>query len=118
MICALAASVVGWQREPASTEAASPVIDGADLVHSKGCSSCHQVAGSQPIGGAPSLVDARSWAASRRPGMSAEEYVAESIRAPSTFVSPAWDDSRDFGMPDLGLTDDEIDALVTFLLRG
>ena len=46
--------------------------------------------------------------------MSAEEYVAESVRAPDDFISPAF---RPYGgpasaMPVLDVADDELDALV------
>jgi mono/diheme cytochrome c family protein len=124
-LCAAIASVVGWQTE-STTGATSPAtadgrLDGARLFRSKGCASCHAPSDSSPVRGAfPSLVGAAEWAGDRRPGLTAEQYVAESIRAPSAFISPAFDgpSGGTEGMPDLGLTDEEIDALVTYVLQG
>jgi len=47
------------------------------------------------------------------PGLSAEAYVRESIREPGAFVVPGY---AGMEMPQLGLTDAEIDAVVAILL--
>jgi mono/diheme cytochrome c family protein len=75
---------------------------------------------SSPFGGFPSLVDASTWAAQRKPGMSAADYLRESLRKPTAFVSPAFVDSGGptSGMPDLGLSDAEIEAVVRYLLAA
>ena len=127
-VCAAVASVVSWQTETVSTAStAAPAADpvrsiGAQLFHSKGCATCHDASGSTAFvgDGFPSLVDAAEWAGERRPGMSADEYVSESIRTPSAFISPAFRGpiAGIEGMPDLGLTEVEIDALVDYLLQG
>jgi mono/diheme cytochrome c family protein len=120
-VCAAAAGLVGWQTESATTAIASGPLDGAGLFRSKGCAACHNARGSNAqYVDFPSLVDAPSWAGDRRPGLSAEDYVAESIRAPSIFISPAFVSTGGptEGMPDLGLTAAEIDALVDFVLQG
>ena len=94
-------------------------LEGEELFHAKGCATCHTGPDSTAvIGGFPSLRAASTWAPDRRPGTSAEEYLAESIRAPSAFISPAFDSSvgPTGAMPELGLTEAEIDALVAYLL--
>lgn len=94
-------------------------FDGEALFRNRGCAGCHMSEG--PGGSAPSLVAVEGWADERRPGMTAEEYVAESIRDPQAFISP------DFrprpgqplqAMPDLELTEEEIEAVVAYLLEG
>jgi mono/diheme cytochrome c family protein len=95
------------------------VDDGSQLFRAKGCASCHD----GPDGHAafdqfPSLAHAPSWAADRRSGMTAEEYIAQSIRDPGAFISPAWVGGGPVTeMPQLGLTDAEIGVLVDYLLE-
>jgi mono/diheme cytochrome c family protein len=90
-------------------------LDGASLFTIKGCTACHDRPDSESLTDAgPSLVDVRSWAGERVDGLSAEEYVEQSMRNPSAFISP-----RAMGgasMPLLRLSDDEIEALVDYLL--
>ncbi len=117
-VTSFAATVAVWTADaaPGATNA-TPV--GAAIFQSKGCAACHSGPdSSSSFGDQPSLVDAPTWAAQRRPGMSATDYLRESVRNPSVFVSPAFVDSGGptDGMPDLGLTVAEIDAVVEYLL--
>ena len=82
------------------------------------CSICHKIESvPESIGGiGPELTHIGTIVADRKPGMSAEEYIRESIREPEAFITP------DF-LPGLmttaitqGLTDEQVDALVAFLL--
>ena len=82
------------------------------------CSACHTVEGvsSGLIG--PDLTNIGAEGGSRRPGMSTEAYIGESIRDPEAFIC---DVPR--CVPGLmtesitqGLTDGEVDLLVAFLL--
>jgi hypothetical protein len=69
--------------------------------------------------GFPSLAEAPSWAGERRPGLSAEDYLTESMAAPGVFISPEFSRGQSgptTGMPQLRLTSEEIDALVVYLL--
>jgi hypothetical protein len=52
--------------------------------------------------------------------VSARQYLAESIRSPSAFVSPAFSPGRGpaASMPRLGLDDGDIEAVVDYLLQG
>ena len=121
-ILAAAASVVSWQSggSPRDEATAPATLDGATLFQSKGCAACHTGPSSATaIGGAPSLVAASSWAGARRAGLTAHDYLVESIRTPSAFLSPQWHGGGGVsGMPDLGLSDAEIAALVDHLLEG
>lgn len=103
--------------EGATTASAS--VDGPQLFLQKGCSRCHLGPDTEPFGqGFPPLDDAASWAGSRRKGMTAEEYLSESMRVPSAFISPAFNGSigGTRQMPTLMLSPEEIDAIVEYLL--
>ncbi len=111
--------VATWGRGDRST-AAIP-IDGASLFQAKGCATCHRGPDTRPLfDGYPPLDDAASWAADRRPGMSAADYLAESMAAPDAFSSPAFlgGSGPSSSMPRLRLTSEEIEALVAYLLGG
>lgn len=118
-----AASIVGWG--PTSSKAAAPSspsigLDGAALFRAKGCSSCHNGPDTRSfIDGFPDLSDAASFAGSRVPGMSAEDYIAESIKQPGAFISPAFHGGvgPTTFMPTLDVSGAEIDALVAYLLH-
>ena len=81
-----------------------------------GCAACHAIEGISTGAVGPDLTHLGTDASTRKPGMSAEAYVEESIRAPEAFVAPG-------GIPGImtaaltsGLSDDEVKALVDFLL--
>lgn len=116
---ALSAGASVASRSPAAAGAVAftEVERGRALFSAKGCVSCHAKAGEpHPIAAVgPDLTDLAPRAGSRKPGMSAEAYVHESIKAPSAFIVPGYG-SATFGMPDLGLSDDEIASLAAFLL--
>jgi mono/diheme cytochrome c family protein len=89
------------------------------LFRTKGCASCHNGPETEAIVGiGPDLSDAASWAGDRRPAMSAEDYVAESVRTPGAFTSPAFQPigGPTEAMPLLDVSDAELDALVSYLL--
>ena len=119
------ASLVGWTSTSSSTSrssasSASATFDGASLFQAKGCSTCHNGPDTHAlIEGFPTLADVPSFAGSRRPGYSAEEYVAESIKEPWAFRSPAFQGGvgPTTQMPVLDVSDAEVDALVAYLLH-
>ena len=122
-VAALAAAAIGWQREEvasAGPQRERATWDGASLFRAKGCASCHDGPSSTASTEFPSLADASSWAGSRRGGLLAEEYLAESIREPWAFTSPEFQPSGGptTAMPALGLSEAEIDAIVVYLLAG
>jgi len=112
LLCiAFALVFVGCAPEAPATE---PVARGRQLYHSLGCANCHELnLFGQPLG--PPLDHVGTLAGTRRPGVSAEDYVRQSILDPGAFVVPGYQDSmpRDLGR-DLSPTD--LDALVAYLL--
>lgn len=60
----------------------------------------------------PDLTAVATVAGSRVPGLAAADYLRQSIREPRAFVVSGFSPQ----MPTLGLSDDEIEAVVTFLL--
>jgi mono/diheme cytochrome c family protein len=114
---AVAAAVVTWAESGSGSP--GPAASGATLFQAKGCAGCHPGPDSSPqFADYPSLVNAADWAGTRREGMDAGTYLAESIRTPGVFVSPAFREQGPSPMPALGLSDPEIDALVDYLLQG
>ena len=118
---AIAAATLSLLAAAARPDAGEEVaaLDGESLFTTKGCATCHNGPdGVSMIGVGPSLADAPTWAGERVDGLSAEEYVEQSMRNPSAFISPVYRSSGgpNEGMPLLQLSDDEIDALVDYLL--
>ena len=81
--------------------------------------SCHAGPGTVPQYSFdyPDLTRAATWAGTRRPGLSAGDYVRESIRTPEAFLSPVFRGGGPSPMPALSLTDREVDALLAYLLN-
>jgi mono/diheme cytochrome c family protein len=111
---------IGWRDGGSEPVRAAPAPDGQTLFHAKGCATCHTgPASTASMGEFPSLAAASSWAGTRRSGLSAEEYLDESIREPWAFISPEFNGSGPTtAMPELGLSDAERNAVVAFLLGG
>ena len=79
-----------------------------------GCVTCHSLDDTTVLG--PSLQDIGSTAQERIPGMSAEDYIRQSILEPNAFIIEG---STPNLMPPHytdALTETQIDALITFLL--
>lgn len=117
----LAATTVAVWDDGAPQVSGGAGLAGHELFQAKGCAGCHDGPDSTAlVGGFPSLIGADGWAGDRRPGMSADEYLTESIVEPSAFVSPAFTGGvgPTNGMPNLTLTPDEADELVAYLLSG
>ena len=118
------ASLIGWGSTSTSHHATpisptSTALDGAALFRAKGCSTCHDGPETQSlIDGFPSLADVASFAGARKPGYTAQEYVAESIKEPGAFFSPAFHGGvgPTTHMPTLDVSDAEVDALVAYLI--
>jgi len=80
-----------------------------------GCHICHSLQPDVVIVG-PSLAGIATRAAGRIPGMSAEEYIRQSILQPNAYVVPGFPSG--VMPPDFSeiLTPEQIDDLVAFLL--
>jgi mono/diheme cytochrome c family protein len=84
-------------------------ITGADIFYTN-CTSCHSTGDNKVVG--PGLAGIGDRAGSQVAGMSADEYIEQSIREPSAFVV----DGYPAVMPEWSrLGDDSIDALVAYL---
>ena len=108
---ALAVLALACAPEPPATE---PVARGRQMYRSLGCANCHEAnLIGQRLG--PTLDHIGTVAATRRPGLSAEEYIRQSILDPGGYLVPGYQDSmpRELGR-DLSPTD--LDALVAYLL--
>ena len=84
------------------------------------CSTCHTIEGlSQGLIG-PDLTHIGTDAATRKPGLSPEDYIRESIREPEVFICPVEVERCTLGLMTTaivgGLTDEQVDDLVAFLL--
>lgn len=125
---AAVASGIAWtvrtdEPESVAGSSASTVVngvDGATLFRAKGCVGCHE-GPDGTTGGfwGPDLSNAAEWAGDRRPGLSARDYLAESIRDPGAFTSPAFPSGGSGpvdAMPYLNVSEEEIDALIEYLL--
>ena len=113
-------TIATWNDSTQSTVGSDAPLDGAMLFKAKGCASCHNGPDSNSrMSGIPPLTSVVEWAGDRRPGMNAVEYLSESMRTPSAFISPAFSGGQGpmTGMPDLNLSEAEIAALVAYLLR-
>lgn len=101
---------------PAASSSAADTTSGAALFRAKGCAVCHDGPDSSSgFDAGPSLADAATWAAARVPGLSADEYLAQSILDPGAVISPAAP-SADVRMPAIAMGPGEVDALVAHLL--
>jgi mono/diheme cytochrome c family protein len=117
-LAAAALSVLATVARPDGGDEAE-ALDGASLFQAKGCATCHLGPDTSPIVDVgPPLVAVSSWAGDRVDGLAAEEYVEQSIRSPSAFISPEYRPTGgpNEGMPVLQLSEGEIDALVAYLL--
>ena len=113
-------TIATWSETKNTSVEGDPALVGAMLFKVKGCASCHNGPDSSTgIYGVPPLTSASDWAGDRRPGMSAADYLAESMRTPSAFISPVFSGRHGpmTGMPDLNLDESEIAALVAYLLN-
>ena len=96
--------------EPPATE---PVARGRQVYRALGCASCHEPnLFGQRVG--PPLDRVGALAETRRPQVSAEAYLRESILDPGAYLLPGYQDSMPRGLGrDLSTTD--LDALVAYL---
>ena len=106
---------------PIPVSAAAPPLPpelqaGRAVFEAKGCVACHATEGTTVLVG-PSLAGLSDRAGSRKPGMSAEDYIKESILDPSAFIVPGFPGPPS-PMPVFrgNITDDELNSLIQYLL--
>jgi mono/diheme cytochrome c family protein len=110
------ATVSYYSDPPPSVEAAQ--TPGETLFLTKGCTGCHSIQGLATTGQiGPDLTFVGEVAGERVEGLTAEEYIAQSLATPQAFIAPGFGASTAGAMPDLNLTESEIAALVEFLME-
>ncbi len=102
------------QAPPASTGPAGDAGNGKILFATNsvfGCSHCHSTGTFKGVG--PGLAGVLEQAASRVEGMSAEEYIEQSIRDPGAFVVSGFPDNmpKEYG----SLPDSDIQDLIAYV---
>ena len=99
-----------------STEPGGGATDGPSIFVSRGCGGCHTIEGVPGAVGiiGPALDGVATRAETRMAGLSAEEYIRQSVEQPEAFVIEGYDNVM---QPLRGMmTDDEFDILVEYLL--
>ena len=89
---------------------ASPAVRGQDLYISNGCSGCHSTGENVIVG--PGWKGVYERAGTRKPGVSAEDYIRESVKNPTAFVVPGFNPVMP---PFAGLSDADIGDLIEFM---
>ena len=118
------ATAVPADTKPPSQDAGGGASDlvsqgKAIFTGSGGCSACHAIEGVSPGLVGPDLTHIGTQGAERKPGLSAKEYITESIKDPEAFVATGVERAIPGIMTQqitAGLSDGKVDALVAFLL--
>jgi mono/diheme cytochrome c family protein len=89
---------------------------GREIMAGKGlCFTCHTIGKKGPLR-FPDLEGVGARAGERVPGLSDVEYLAQSLYEPNTFVVPGFNPGMPvINKPPVGLTDDEILAVIAYL---
>jgi mono/diheme cytochrome c family protein len=101
---------------PSPEEANDPVARGQRVYLDKGCGGCHTVEGLSAGTVGPNQTRIGSVAETRIPGMSAEDYIHESILDPSAYVVEGYPDGVMPKNYNELLETEQISDLVAFLL--
>ena len=110
-ICvALAALSALACEEPAATE---PAARGRQVYRKLDCARCHVIDGEGGRLG-PDLSHIGGEAATRKPGMTDEDYIRESVVSPGAYVVPGYNDVMPRGLA-RDLSPADLDALVRYL---
>lgn len=90
---------------------------GREIMEGKGlCFTCHTVGKSSGPFRFPDLGGIGTRAATRIPGLSDVEYIAQSMYEPDKFIVPGFNKGMpQISKPPIGLTDDEILAVIAYL---
>jgi hypothetical protein len=98
-------------------ETARTVEAGEDVFNSStaGCAVCHSLTPGEELVG-PSLANVGALAENRVPGMTAEEYLQESILRPDAYLVDGYPEGQMLDIYEETLTEEEIDSLVAYLL--
>jgi cytochrome c553 len=109
---ALVIAVAACAPEPTATD---PIARGRQVYRTLGCATCHEASVSnlfRPVG--PSLDRVGRLGGERVPGMSAEEYLRQSITDPGAYLVPGYPDSMPRRLAS-GLSPADLAALLAYL---
>ncbi len=113
-LCSVAVILVSiaCTPEPVATD---PIARGRQVYRAMGCATCHEPSLFnlfRPVG--PRLNEAGLIGRKRVPGMSAEDYLRQSITDPGAYVVPGYPDSMPRGLA-RDLSPEDLAALVAYL---
>ena len=107
------ATVAVYAYDPVDNTATVEPVDGRTVFLTKGCTGCHSIDGVSETGQiGPNLTGLPDRAGERVDGLSAGEYVRQSVLEPQAYIVSGYGEL----MPTLPLDTDELHALVEFLL--
>jgi len=113
-LCSVAIVVLAIACAPESP-ATDPVARGRQVYRTLGCANCHEPSISNLFRAAgPALDEIGLVGRKRIPGMSAEDYILQSITDPGAFVVPGYPDSMPRGLSN-DLSPEDLAALVAYL---
>lgn len=95
--------------------AADPIARGRAAFETYGCVGCHTIEGVSSGVVGPNLTHIASSAGERKAGMTAEEYIRESILNPAAYLVEGYDDLMPKTFSDT-IPADELEDLIAFLL--
>ncbi len=101
---------------PGAEEAADPVARGQQVYTSAGCAGCHTIEGISNGVVGPNLTKIGETAASRKDGVSAEDYIRESVLNTNAFLVEGFQPNimpQNYGQQ---LSNRQLDDLIAFLL--
>jgi cytochrome c553 len=113
-LCSLVVVIAAMACTPESV-ATDPIARGRQVYRTLGCASCHEASLSnlfRPVG--PPLNEAGRVAGGRVPGLSAEDYLLQTITEPGAYVVPGYPDSMPRGLAK-DLSPEDLAALVAYL---
>jgi len=90
---------------------------GDQIFHGKGlCSTCHVIGGGGAALRFPDLDGVAVRAGKRVPGLTQLQYFAQTLYRPNAYIVPGFNPGMpEIDKPPVGLTDDEIKAVIAFL---
>jgi mono/diheme cytochrome c family protein len=90
---------------------------GREIMEGKGlCLTCHTIGKTSGVLRFPDLAGVGSRAGQRVPGLSDVDYLAQSLYEPGKFIVPGFNPGMpEISKPPIGLTDDEILAVIAYL---
>ena len=111
----IAAYLLAQTPTEADTVVTEETVSGEALFAQQGCSGCHRTGPETDVLVGPGLGGLKDRAVARVEGLSAEEYVRQSIVEPNAFVVDGFDPVMLTTFGDI-MSAEEIDALVDYLL--